>query len=199
MGDQSGGHLLARAGRALPRNLRGGKGSLHSALRADPCRPGEPGVAQRVPDRGDDLTPCHWRAINHGQGRHGAVTHGHTNWQLRHDDGLVRSDSQADSASSILVSSTSREPSASGSPSNSTRQPPTPASSPNRPTARNRAPAALPPARRAGPRRHEARAGPPIPRRRPRAAQCLPRVPHTCHTPRRFTVSRGNSRELASS
>ena len=51
-----GGHLLARAGRALLRNLRGGKGSLRSTLRADPCRPGEPGVAQRVPDRGDDLT-----------------------------------------------------------------------------------------------------------------------------------------------
>ena len=29
--------------------------------RAGPCRPGEPGVARRVPDRGDDPTPC-WSA-----------------------------------------------------------------------------------------------------------------------------------------
>ena len=40
----------------------GGKGSLRSTLRADPCRPGEPGVARRVPDRGDDLTRV-WRAV----------------------------------------------------------------------------------------------------------------------------------------
>jgi hypothetical protein len=97
------GHLLARAGRALPRNPRGGKGSLRSALWADPCRPGGPGVAQRVPDRGDDLTSCHWRAINPGQRRAGAVTTRHVKWQLRHDDGLFRSDSQADSAGSIPV------------------------------------------------------------------------------------------------
>ncbi len=29
---------------------------------ADPCRPGEPGVAHRVPGRGDDLTPSQCRA-----------------------------------------------------------------------------------------------------------------------------------------
>ena len=43
-------------GQAEPysRTPRDGKGSFRSTLRADPCRPGEPGVAQRVPDRGDD-------------------------------------------------------------------------------------------------------------------------------------------------
>ena len=35
------GHLLARAGKALPQNPRGGKGSLCSVLRADPLPPGE--------------------------------------------------------------------------------------------------------------------------------------------------------------
>ena len=50
------------------------KGELRSALRADPCRPGEPGVAHRVPDRGDDLTPrraprVHQRAAIGGRER----------------------------------------------------------------------------------------------------------------------------------
>src|SRR6266516_7605982 len=92
------GHLLARAGRALPRNPRGRQGlaSIGPVGRPLPA-PENPGVAQRMPDRGDDLTPCHWRAINPGQRRAGAVSTGHAKWQLRHDDGLFRSDSQADS------------------------------------------------------------------------------------------------------
>jgi hypothetical protein len=42
-------------------------------------------------------SPCHWRAINHGQERRRAATTGHTSWQVRRHDGLFRSDSQADS------------------------------------------------------------------------------------------------------
>ncbi len=41
---------FGRSGRALRQNSRNGKGSLRSTFRADPCRPGEPGVATRVPD-----------------------------------------------------------------------------------------------------------------------------------------------------
>ncbi len=55
-GDQSG-HLLAPGRHSLTRNLRDGEGSLRSSLRAYPCRPEKPGVAQKVPDRGDELTP----------------------------------------------------------------------------------------------------------------------------------------------
>src|ERR1022692_2025157 len=48
--------VISSPGQAEPysRTPRDGKGSFRSTLRADPCRPGEPGVAQRVPDRGDD-------------------------------------------------------------------------------------------------------------------------------------------------
>jgi len=47
---QGRGHLLARAGRALPQNPRGGKGSLCSVLRADPLPPRRsPGVARWCP------------------------------------------------------------------------------------------------------------------------------------------------------
>src|SRR5262249_44954242 len=38
--------------------------------------PGEPGVAQEVPDRGDDLTPCPLRARRGGEPRGTAVTRG---------------------------------------------------------------------------------------------------------------------------
>src|SRR5262249_45062795 len=38
--------------------------------------PGEPGVAQEVPDRGDDLTPCPLRARSGSEPRRAAVTHG---------------------------------------------------------------------------------------------------------------------------
>jgi len=67
---------------------------------------------------------------------------------------------------------------------------------------RDHAPVATPPARRAGPRRHEAREGP---RLRDggsigtmHSARATPRVPHTCHTPRRPAVIHGYSRGLAS-
>jgi hypothetical protein len=102
MGDQNG--SSPRSGRQSPTPEPPRRQGLASiGLWADPCRLGEPGVAQRVPDRGDDLTPCHWRAIKPGQRRAGAVTTGHAKWQLRHDDGLFRSDSQADSAGSMPV------------------------------------------------------------------------------------------------
>jgi hypothetical protein len=97
------GHLLARSDTALPRNLRDGKGSLRSTLWADPCRPGEPGVARRVPDRGDDdLTPCHWRVINRGEKRSLSVTRGQFAPQARRHGSPNATDSQADSADSIL-------------------------------------------------------------------------------------------------
>ena len=63
------GHLLARAGRALPQNLRGRQGLALIDPPASPLPPPEnPGVAPlEVPDRGDDLTPCPLRA------RHGSM------------------------------------------------------------------------------------------------------------------------------
>jgi len=48
-------------------------------------------------------SPCHWCAINHGQKRRMQATTGYTSWQVRRDDCLFRSDSQADSAGSIPV------------------------------------------------------------------------------------------------
>jgi len=48
------GHSSPGPAEPYSRTPRDGKGSFRSTLRADPCRPGEPGVAQRVPDRGDD-------------------------------------------------------------------------------------------------------------------------------------------------
>ncbi len=54
-GERRRGDLLARSSTALRRNPRSVKGSLRSALRANPCRFGEPAVATRVPDRGDRL------------------------------------------------------------------------------------------------------------------------------------------------
>jgi hypothetical protein len=47
-----------RPGRQSPTPEPPGRQGLTSiGPRADPCRPGEPGVAHRVPDRGDDLAP----------------------------------------------------------------------------------------------------------------------------------------------
>jgi hypothetical protein len=97
------GHLLARAGRALLRNLRGGKGSLRSALWADPCHPGEPGVAQKVPDRGDDLTPCTMRAGLGSQPGPPAVTPGQAHTTPTWDQAGGRGDLDA------LESSRSRQ------------------------------------------------------------------------------------------
>jgi hypothetical protein len=52
-----------RPGRQSPTPEPPGRQGLASiGPRADPCRPGEPGVARRVPDRGDDLTPYQWCA-----------------------------------------------------------------------------------------------------------------------------------------
>jgi len=58
-----------------------------------------------VSGAGEECQQDH-RAINvtnHGQGRRWAVTSKHTSWQVRLDDCLFRSDSQADSAGSIPV------------------------------------------------------------------------------------------------
>jgi hypothetical protein len=57
-------------------------------------RPAKAAQHQPSPDR-----RAIWRAINHGQERRKAATTGHTSWQVRWDDGLFRSDSQADGSS----------------------------------------------------------------------------------------------------
>src|SRR6266702_6415213 len=67
-GCQAPGTFPARQ-RSLPQNPQDHKGSLHSALRADPCSPGEPEAAQTMPDREDacrtpltrKVVPSHWR------------------------------------------------------------------------------------------------------------------------------------------
>src|SRR5262249_52027441 len=58
--------------------------------------PGEPGVARRVPDRGDDLTRgiVH-RAISQGDHRSATATSGYPNAQVRAHDHDVRSTFQA--------------------------------------------------------------------------------------------------------
>jgi hypothetical protein len=98
---KEGGHLLARAGRALPRNLRDRQGLTSIGPgRADPGRSRRTGGSPKVPDRGDDLTqyrwrqpracplraikrrtigtggPCHIRATSQGPSRLVTVTHG---------------------------------------------------------------------------------------------------------------------------
>src|SRR5262249_6058907 len=58
-----------------------------------PAAPGEPGVAQEVPDRGDDLTPCPLRARSDSEPGRTAVAHG-----------------QADIAADLEVGRQSRRP-----------------------------------------------------------------------------------------
>ena len=63
LGDGRSERSSPRPGRQSPTPEPPGRQGLTAiGPRADPCRPGEPGVAHRVPDRGDDLSPRQCRA-----------------------------------------------------------------------------------------------------------------------------------------
>src|SRR5262249_27989793 len=51
------GHLLARAGKPTPEPPGAARAHFDRPPGQTLAAPGEPGVARRVPDRGDDLTP----------------------------------------------------------------------------------------------------------------------------------------------
>jgi hypothetical protein len=76
MGDANG--VISSPGQAepYPRTSGGGKGSLDRPSGQTLAATGEPGVAQEVPDRGDDLTPCPLRARRGSEPGGTAVTDG---------------------------------------------------------------------------------------------------------------------------
>src|SRR5215471_12362520 len=77
MGDANGVISSPEQAEPYPRTSGGGKGlTLIDPPGRPLATPGEPGVAQEVPDRGDDLTPCPLRARSGSEAGRTAVTHG---------------------------------------------------------------------------------------------------------------------------